>query len=384
MNGTFGVARKCTQVCSATLEKRVWNGMGPRSRTIPSRRLTIQPKASDSASIPSSNDKIGRTSRLNIAARLAGTFIILPSIPIGIWWYQALEERKQHAHSVETRVRIPNVQTLDEIIIEKIQPGDLLLFDRKCDKCASGPLSAAACILAKASICGQSHHTSEGSQFDHVGIVVPGNITKSYDEGSDLLLLETTPNGIVARPLLARLEMTRSRTVLLIPLAAPLETNRRKKFDSLSSSDYQYDGDKDNTSKVVGKINNSEEENEKTARAKFHVRKQLSKFRDTALKSSDKLHYPKYHSLIAISGALAYALGLNERSPSPISPSAWFVVTALQEAGIAMKVEKRAALDAKPEDFLRDHRFYEKDVIRLRPGWKFLPPVILRETSKSL
>jgi lysozyme family protein len=339
------------------------------------------------------------TTKLQIAARMAAGLILLPAFPIGYWWYQTMEDRKKHAHSVQTKVRIPTVQTLDEIMIDKIQPGDVLIFDRKCDKCAAGPLAAAACILSKAALCGQSNHAfsdNSSTQLDHVGVVVPGfasvsknskqQTQRSFDEGSELLLLEATPQGVVARPLLERLEMSRARTVLLLPLSAPLEQNRRKNFDTVPSNDLLYDDDNDGKSKRNNNDEAEDELNEKTLRAKLYVRKQLINFRDTALRSSDKMSYETYHSLIGVTGALAYGvgLGLHQKSPSPVSPSAWLVVSALQQAGVAMKVEQRAALDVKPEDFLRDFRFYETDVVRLRPGWKFLSPVILRETSKSL
>ena len=48
-----------------------------------------------------------------------------------------------------------------------------------------------------------------------------------------------------------------------------------------------------------------------------------------------------------------------------------------------MKLNEKQSQQTKVEDFTRDGRFFEKDTVRLRPGWKFLGPVVLRETSSS-
>jgi hypothetical protein len=172
---------------------------------------------------------------------------------------------------------------------------------------------------------------------------------------SNLLLLEATPNGVVARPLLNRLEMTQSRTVLLLPLATPAE--RR------NDEDY--------------------EPTQKTKRLQNQLNKSLAKFRDNWIEESKKQSYQGAHSTLGIIGALAYATGLQETTKSPISPSAWLVTSALMESGAGLKLSDRTAFETKPEDFLRDHRFNENDVVRLRPGWRFLLPVVMREMSRS-
>lgn len=298
--------------------------------------------------------------------------IIIPAVPISIWWYNAQEEREQHAESVRTKVRIPGVQTTDDRLIENIKPGDVIVFDRRCEMCASGPLSFLNCLLTKRYLCYPNNGTSasiiEGSSFDHVAVVVPGYSQEKYRDSSDLLLLEATASGIVAHPILTRLEMSRSRTVLLLPLCAPGEL-RRRDFNLSREVD-------DNPTAANGN------EEEKIQQVKAHVRKQLVKFRDANIRISQKYNYQNYHSLIGLSGCICYALGLSGKSPSPTNPSAWLVVSALQSAGVAMHVDGRSELDAKPEDFLRDYRFHEKNSIRLRPGWKFLPPIALRESSR--
>jgi len=182
------------------------------------------------------------------------------------------------------------------------------------------------------------------------------------------VLFRSTASGIVAHPILTRLEMSRSRTVLLLPLCAPGELRRR---------DFNLTREVDDHPTAA-----NWNEEEKIQQVKAHVRKQLIKFRDANLRISQKYNYQNYHSLIGLSGCICYALGLSDKSPSPANPSAWLVVSALQSAGVAMHVDGRSELDAKPEDFLRDYRFHEKNSIRLRPGFKFLPPIALRETSR--
>ncbi len=300
--------------------------------------------------------------------------IVIPSIPIAIWWYKGQEDRSSLAENVRTKVRVPGVQTTDDRIIQRIKPGDVIVFDRRCETSVAGPLSALNCILSKRFLCYPNNGTdasslTEGSSFNHVGVVVPGYSAEKYHDSSDLLLLEATASGIVAHPLLTRLEMSRSRTVLLLPLCAPGE-HRRKDFNLMREDDEGVSGQ------------NRDDEEEKVQKLTGNVRKQLKKFRDMNLAASQKYKYQYYHSLIGLSGCFAYAIGHANNSYSPVSPSAWLVVSALQSAGIAMHVDGLSAMTAKPEDFLRDHRFHELHTVRLRPGWKFLPPLTLRETSR--
>jgi hypothetical protein len=297
--------------------------------------------------------------KLNIAMKMAAT-VVVPSIPIGIWYYSAVQDRKAKAEEVRTRVRVPNIQTVDDLLIEKCQPGDVILFDRRCHRCAASPIAAFSCILGKTFLCDSDKKGVKKidiGSFDHCGIVVPGLYkTKAVAlDPSNLLLLEATPNGVVARPLLNRLEMTQSRTVLLLPLATPAE--RR------NDEDY--------------------EPTQKTKRLQNQLNKSLAKFRDNWIEESKKQSYQGAHSTLGIIGALAYATGLQETTKSPISPSAWLVTSALMESGAGLKLSDRTAFETKPEDFLRDHRFNENDVVRLRPGWRFLLPVVMREMSRS-
>jgi hypothetical protein len=188
--------------------------------------------------------------------------------------------------------------------------------------------------------------------------VIPGYVKNKNDafDPSNLLLLEATASeGIVARPLLTRLEMSQSRTVILLPLHIP--------------GDDRNDEDS--------------EPSETTQRLKKYIEKQLEEFRDKWLESSSKQGYANAHSTLSIFGALGYGLGLQDVSPAPVSPSAWVVLSALQAAGVAENLSNRTALETKVEDFLRDHRFHFEEAVRLRPGYKFLAPVAMREMSRS-
>jgi hypothetical protein len=301
--------------------------------------------------------------KLNVAIKIVTT-VLVPSIPIGVWYYSAVQDRKERTEQVRTRVRVPNVQTIDDLMIEKCKPGDVILFDRRCHKCAAGPVAALSCALGKSFLCDGDGNTGKSGvktvdigNFDHCGIVVPGMFPKKTEalDPSNLLLLEATPSGILARPLLDRLEMSQSRTVLLLPLASPGE--RR------NDEDY--------------------EPTPKTIKLQDQLNKSLAKFRDTWISEGDKQNYKAAHSTLGIIGALSYATGLYKTSKSPVSPSAFLVTTALMESGVGLNLSERTSFETRVEDFLRDHRFNEKDCIRLRPGWRFLSPVVMRETSRS-
>mmetsp|Transcript_23553 Transcript_23553/g.54754 ORF Transcript_23553/g.54754 Transcript_23553/m.54754 type:complete len:153 (+) Transcript_23553:639-1097(+) len=147
--------------------------------------------------------------------------------------------------------------------------------------------------------------------------------------------------------------MSQSRSVLLLPLVGAGERRNDDEDD--------YDP------------------NSSMAKRHAFKEKQLVDFRDAWLKQSQEQHYARAHATLGILGALGYALGVHQTSRAPVSPSAWVVVTALQHAGVGENLHYRTAMETRVEDFLRDCRFFEKDTVRLRPGWKFLPPVTMRE-----
>mmetsp|Transcript_27030 Transcript_27030/g.31448 ORF Transcript_27030/g.31448 Transcript_27030/m.31448 type:complete len:311 (+) Transcript_27030:68-1000(+) len=303
--------------------------------------------------------------RLKVLTKF-GVSLLIPSIPIGAWYISAINDRKTKIEEVRTKVRVPNIQTIDDLMIEKCQPGDIVLFDRRCHKCAAGPLAAFSCMLGKKILCDENDKNNITNKkivdigtFEHVGIVVPGHYVKKSDmlDPSNLLLLEaTSSDGIVARPLLQRLEMSQSRSVLLLPLASPGERRNDELYEPTA----------------------------KTKRLQEHMNKALIKFRDTWVNESKKQNYASAHSTLGIIGSIGYATGLHKTSKAPISPSSFLVVNALMESGAGLNLSERAAFEARVEDFLRDYRFCSgEDVIRLRPGWRFLSPIIMRETSKS-
>ena len=291
--------------------------------------------------------------------------MVVPSIPISIWYASALQHRSKVEEEVRTKVRIPNVQTIDELMVEKCQPGDILLFHRRWYHCASGPLAALSCLFSQTFLCPTQQQQQQKLQlegnynlFDHMGIVI-SNPNKNKDDDDDLYLLEATASsGIVARPLLTRLEMSQSKSVLLVPLTCPGE--RR-----------------------TGNMDDMEEQSSKTLKIQHHFQDRLQQFATKWIQQSQEQGYANHHAMLGILGALAYAFHLTKSSPAPISPSAWLVVNALQESGAAMNLSERTSLETKVQDVLRDYRFHETDTIRLRPGWKFLSPVILRETTTS-
>lgn len=258
-----------------------------------------------------------------------GTGAVVSSIPVFVWWKWAIDQRNKRAEDVRTRVRVPNVQTIDDLMIERCRPGDVLLFDRRWEHCAAGPLAALVCVLGRSFLCfdDNSKSMAEG-KFDHCGIVVPGYVKKKSDmyDPSNLLLLEATASeGIVARSLLTRLEMSESRSAVLLPLAMPGE--RR--------NDQFYEG-------TPGFVSTEQV-----------VYQKLEEFRDNWIESSQKMSYANAHSTLGLIGALAYFLGYHTSNPGPTSPSAWFVTKALAEAKAVENVSERAMKESKVEDFLK-------------------------------
>mmetsp|Transcript_11330 Transcript_11330/g.20833 ORF Transcript_11330/g.20833 Transcript_11330/m.20833 type:complete len:315 (+) Transcript_11330:56-1000(+) len=301
--------------------------------------------------------------RTKLAVQLSLSALI-PAIPILYWSRNAKQERAELHQEVSTKLRIPSVQTIDDLMVEKCQPGDIILFDRRCECCASGAAAAMGCLVGKAILCEEEDGTRsvERGSYEHCGIVVPGQSTAKGAEHdpSNLCLLEATSgSGIACRPLLTRLEMSRSRSVILLPLSCPGER--------------RYEVDDDDEHAV----------SEKTKFLKDQTHNELVKFREKWLVDSQSQNYQSAHSNLSIMGALLYVTGLYPTFPVPISPSAWLVTSALQECGAAMKLNEKQAQQTKVEDFTRDGRFFEKDTVRLRPGWKFLSPVVMRENSVS-
>jgi hypothetical protein len=173
---------------------------------------------------------------------------------------------------------------------------------------------------------------------------------------SNLLLLEATHSGILARSLKTRLEQTQSRSVVLLQLCSP--------------------GEKRN-------VEEGYEQTPTVQRTREHVERELRAFRDRWTELGREKHYHRFHSTVALGGALSYGLGLQNYISGPVSPSAYLALLGLQQSAAAQNINERENLQVKPEDFLRDYRFEEKNAVRLRPGFRYLAPIALRETSRS-
>ena len=293
--------------------------------------------------------------RVRVLQKMAAGAAI-SAIPVIVWWNWSLQQRRKRDEDVRTRVRVPNVQSVDDMMIEQCRPGDVLLFDRRWEHCASGPLAALVCILGRTFLCfDDPNKVVQEGKFDHCGIVVPGyakNISEELDASNLMLLEATAGEGIVVRPLRTRLEMSQSRQVLLVPLALPNERRNDPFFDE------------NNSPAVVA--------------TEQLLRKRLQEFRDKWVELSKEKQYRRAHNTLGLMGALAYAIGYHTRNAGPTSPSAWFIALALNEAHAGQNVSDRTMKEAKVEDFLRDYRFQDQNVIRLRPGWRFLAPVSFR------
>ena len=316
---------------------------------------------------------------------LGGIGII--AIPISTWWYWSQQERQKLLEAYRTRVQLPPgagaSDTYDYIITEKIQPGDVLLFDRRWERCAASPWSALACIVSKQFLTGKTGDDNyirsiDTGRYNHIGLVVPGYIRTRSDEYDplNLLLLEATPSGIVARPLKERLELSTSNSVVLLQLASPGE-QRNRIVDRATAT---------------GATSESPSSPELlVTRTREHVVKELKRYRDTWVSLGTQYKYQYLHSTLTIGGAMAYALGLYELFQSsstfsikgPVSPSAYLVLSGLQQAAAAPSISDQENFKIKPEDFLRDYRLTEQNAVRLRPGWRFLAPITLKQSSTS-
>jgi hypothetical protein len=101
-----------------------------------------------------------------------GGGVAVTAIPVAVWWKWAHDERGRVAEEHRTKVRVPNLVTTDDLLIEKVRPGDVVLFDRRCERCAAGPWAALSCLAAKAFLCDDSKYSVrsvDSGRFDHIG-----------------------------------------------------------------------------------------------------------------------------------------------------------------------------------------------------------------------
>lgn len=108
--------------------------------------------------------------RLQVLSRMAAGLVVA-TIPVGVWWKVARDERDAVAEDVRTRIRVPGLETSDDRLLEKCQPGDVILFDRRCEKCAAGPWAATACLAQRRFLCDEKRgaRTVDTGRFDHIG-----------------------------------------------------------------------------------------------------------------------------------------------------------------------------------------------------------------------
>lgn len=287
-----------------------------------------------------------RVLRNRVLLKMAGGVGVI-SLPIGAWWYMAQNERKQHLQTLKDRIVLPGtLDTYDFLIAEKIQPGDVLVFDRSCSKCATSPWAALACLASKSAF----------GPHEHVGLVVPGfaNTDTEALDPTNLCVLEATPHGIVAHKVKERLERSQSG-ILLLQLCGPGEQR-----------------------------NSHDQDNEMVIKTKAHVERQLKTFRDKWLQVSKDQRYATAHSTVTIGGALFQKLGLAEYSEGPVSPSAFLVQAGLQFSSVAVNLNEKHNRLTQPGWFLQDYRFQDTETVRLRPGWRFkLPAIPLKEKRGS-
>jgi hypothetical protein len=305
--------------------------------------------------------------------------VVVISIPITVWWYWSYQERAKVLEEYRTRVKLPPGaagDTYDYIITEKIQPGDVILFDRRCERCAASPWAAFACVVGKQCLTGHTGNDNyirsvDSGRYDHIGLVVPGYVKTRADEfnPTNLLLMEATASGIVARPLKERLELSSSNSVLLLQLASPGEYRNR----------------------IVGEDDKMDSPSQQIAvtRTRKHVETELKRFRDTWVPLGTQYNYHYLHSTITLGGAIAYGLGMYNSKQSlipmngPVSASAYLVLSGLQKAAAAPSITEVENRRIKAEDFLRDYRLTEQNAVHLRPGWRFLAPITLKQKSSS-
>ena len=321
----------------------------------------------------SSSTLSARALRHKVLGKMAAGIGVV-CVPVSVWWYWSVQERQTLQHRERTKMRLPNgvSDTYDYLISEKCQAGDVVLFDRRCERCVT-PWAALACAVSKmcltnTTINDRNIRSVDSGRYDHAGLIVPGYTDKkrrgdSYDDTTNLLLLEATPQGIVARPLKERLEQSTAHSVLLLQLCSPGEQR-----NGVGGSSY---GEKQqetitSTQKAV-------------QRARDHVERELATFRDRYIQAAVDNNYQYLHSTVTLGGALAYQCGLQPYSRGPVSPAAFLVLTGLQKAAAAPSLNDAETRAVKGEDFLRDHRFTERDAVRLRPGWRFLAPIPLKQ-----
>jgi hypothetical protein len=140
-----------------------------RDREIEIAKMSSTPPSNNDDGMSQRFRNIFTPKRIRVLKKI-GAGAVVTSIPIMVWWKWSIDQRKKRAEDVQTRVRVPNVQTIDDLMIERCRPGDVLLFDRRWENCAAGPLSALVCALGRSFLCfDDNNKTMTEGKFDHCG-----------------------------------------------------------------------------------------------------------------------------------------------------------------------------------------------------------------------
>jgi hypothetical protein len=111
--------------------------------------------------------------RRKVLQQLTGGIVVV-SLPVAVWWKTAYDSRQ--AVLERSRTKPTNTSSLipdrNDLLIQRMQPGDVLLFDRKCEKCAAGPWAALACLAGRAFLCDdkKANRSIDHGKFDHIGM----------------------------------------------------------------------------------------------------------------------------------------------------------------------------------------------------------------------
>lgn len=145
-----------------------------------SRRFSPSGKLATMASLPPPPqplwNRISTPKRVRVVKKM-GAGLVISSLPVLVWWKWAVDQRHTKLEEVRTKVRVPNVQTIDDLMIEKCRPGDVLLFDRRWEHCAAGPMAALVCMLGRSLLCNPKDPSKvlADGQFDHCGAYLYGS-----------------------------------------------------------------------------------------------------------------------------------------------------------------------------------------------------------------
>jgi hypothetical protein len=163
--------------------------------SMPSSSSSSPPRTATSTKLSVLFQRIFTPHRIRVWKKI-GTGGLVASIPVVIWWKWAVDQRQHRADEIRSKVRLPsNVQSIDDMMLEQCRPGDVVLFDRRWEHCATGPLAALVCMLGRAFLCKEDpNKVLPDGKFDHCGKRISGLYTifgffLGHDKISDSLFL---------------------------------------------------------------------------------------------------------------------------------------------------------------------------------------------------